>query len=229
MSASKPQDIRNVVFLGHGGSGKTTLGEAMLFAAKVTTRLGSVADGTGLLDHTDIEKDRKHSVEPSMAFIEHDGKTINIIDAPGYPDFIGGALYAMAGADIAVVVVSATGGIEVNTRRLFREAQSLGKAIAIVVNKIDAENVDLEALVGHMQDGLSSGCKPFNLPTNGGKGVVDCFLNTEGTADFGDVADAHIQLTESVIEVDEALMEAYLGGEPVAQDKLIGAFDKAMI
>jgi len=106
MPASKPQDIRNIVLLGHGGSGKTTLAEAMLFAAKVTTRFGTIDDGTTSLDFTDIEKDRKHSVDPATAHFEHHGKTINVIDAPGYPDFIGGSLGTMVGADTAVVVIA---------------------------------------------------------------------------------------------------------------------------
>lgn len=228
MPASRPADIRNIVFVGHGGSGKTTLGEAMLFAAKVTNRLGSVADGTGILDYTDIEKERQHSVEPSMAHIDHEGKTINIIDAPGYPDFIGGAIYAMAGADTAVVVVSAIAGIEVNTRRLFKQAQESGMAIAIVVNKIDGENADCEALVGQLQETFGPACKPINLPTGGGKSVVDCFSATSGSADFGDVGEAHTQLVESIIEADEKLMESYLGGEEVSAEALTGAFAKAM-
>ena len=92
MPAAKPQDIRNIVFLGHGGCGKTTLGEAILFANKITNRLGSVDDGSSILDYSEIEKDRKHTIDPAMVTVEHDGTTINIIDAPGYPDFIGGAI-----------------------------------------------------------------------------------------------------------------------------------------
>jgi elongation factor G len=228
MPASKPADIRNIVFVGHGGSGKTSLGEAMLFAAKVTSRLGKVADGTGILDYTDIEKEHKHSVEPSMAFIEHEGKTINFIDAPGYPDFIGGAIYSLAGADTAVVVVSAIAGVEVNTRRMFKQAQESGMAIAIVINKIDGENIDLEALVARIQENFGPSAKPINLPGGGGKNIVDCFATGEGSVDFSDVGEAHTQLIESIIEADEKLMEAYLAGEEVPMDKLGGAFAKAM-
>ena len=123
MPVSKPQDIRNIAFLGHGGSGKTTLAEAMLHAAGVTGRLGSVADGTSHLDYSDIEKERGHSVDPGLAHLEHQGVEINLLDGPGYPDFIGGAISAMSGADVAVMVLSATAGIEVNTRRLFKLAQ----------------------------------------------------------------------------------------------------------
>ena len=122
MSATTPEDIRNVVLLGHGGAGKTILAEAMLNAAGVTNRFGTIEDGTTAMDHTDLEHQRQHSVDPAMAYFEAEGKTVNLIDAPGYPDFIGGAISAMGGADTAVVVVSASAGIEVNTRRLFSAA-----------------------------------------------------------------------------------------------------------
>jgi len=229
MPASKPQDIRNVVFLGHGGAGKTTLGEAMLHAAKVTTRFGSVNDGTTVLDWSDIARERKHSVDPSLAYFEHAGRTINLIDTPGYPDFIGGAVCGLAGADAAVVVISAPAGIEVNTRRLFKAAQDAHLPIAIVINKIDHENVELERLLGQIAETFGPTCKPMNLPTGGNKGVIDCFGNSTGQADFGSVEKAHMQLTESIIEADEALMEAYLGGQAVPAEKLSAAAAKAMV
>jgi len=229
MPASKPQDIRNIVLLGHGGAGKTTLAEAMLHAAKVTGRLGSVDDGTSHLDFSDIEKDRKHSVDPSAAHLDHAGATINVIDAPGYPDFIGGAICALSGADVAVVVISATAGIEVNTRRLFKAAQDAGMPVALVVNKIDGDNVDFEQILGSITETFGAACKPMNLPSGGGSAVVDCFTNDAGDADVGDVGDANMQLTENIIEADEELMEAYLGGEEVPPAKLGAAFAQAMV
>ena len=229
MPASKPQDIRNIALLGHGGSGKTTLGEAMLHAAKVTGRLGSVDDGSSHLDYSDIEKERKHSVDTALAHFEHEGKTVNLIDAPGYPDFIGGAICAVGGADIGVIVISATAGIEVNTRRLFKASRDAGLPVAIVVNKIDSDNVQLDRLMGEITETFGQACKPVNLPTGGATGVIDCFANESGDADFGDVADAHTELTESIIEADEELMEAYLGGEEVPAEKLSAAFATAMV
>jgi len=229
MPASKPQDIRNLVLVGHGGAGKTTLCEAMLHAAKVTGRFGSVDDGTSHMDYTDIEKERKHSVDPAAAHFDHAGKTINLIDAPGYPDFIGGAICALSGADTAVVVISATAGVEVNTRQLFKAAKEASLPIAIVVNKIDGENVDLQALLGEVSETFGQACRPMNLPTGGGTDVIDCFANESGDADVGSVADAHTQLVENIIESDEALMEAYLGGEEVPADKLSAAFAQAMV
>jgi elongation factor G len=229
MAASKPQDIRNVVLLGHGGAGKTTLAEAILHAAKVTGRLGSVDDGTSHFDYTDIEKERQHSVDPAAGFFEHRGKTIDLIDTPGYPDFIGGAICALAGADTAVMVISATAGIEVNTRRLLKVATEAGMPVAVVISKIDGENVDLERLLGEVQQTFGAACRPMNLPAGGGRSVVDCFTNDLGDTDIGDAADAHTQLVENVIESDEALMEAYLGGEEVPAEKLAAAFAKAMV
>ncbi len=229
MPVSKPEDIRNIVFLGHGGCGKTTLAETMLHLAGVTGRLGSVDDGSSHLDFTPIEKDRKHSVDPALAHLEHAGKSVDIVDAPGYPDFIGGAISAAAGADTAVVVVSATAGIEVNTRRLFRLAQESGMPVALVINKIDGENADIERLMSDITETFGTACKPMNLPTGGGKAVIDCFKNDSGQADLGDVGEAHTQLVENVIEADEELMEAYLGGEEVPPDKLGSAFANAMV
>ncbi|MBS3820775.1 MAG: elongation factor G [Phycisphaerae bacterium] len=229
MPASKPQDIRNIILLGHGGAGKTTLGEAMLFKAGVTNRLGSVPDHTSMLDYTDIEKEREHSVDPTLAYIDNKGKITNIIDAPGYPDFVGGAMASMAGADTAVVVISATAGIEVNTRRLIKAAREWGLPLAIVINKVDGENVDLPALVETVTTTFGTECKPLNLPTGGNTGVIDCFANDSGEVDFGDVAAAHTELVESVIESDEDMMEAYLGGEEIPAEKLGAAFGSAMV
>jgi elongation factor G len=229
MPASKPADIRNLILLGHGGAGKTTLGEAMLFAVKATTRMGSVNDGTTILDSDDLEKERQHSVDPALAHVDHAGKTLNFIDAPGYPDFVGGALTAMAGADTAVVVISATAGIEVNTRRLFKAAQELKMPVALVINRIDGDNVDLPGLMTAVTETFGGACKAINLPTGGGKGVIDCFTNDSGESDFGDVSDAHTQLVENIIESDEEMMEAYLGGEEVPAEKLGAAFATAMV
>ncbi len=229
MPASKPQDLRNIALVGHGGAGKTTLAEAILHTSGISGRLGSVDDKTSTLDYTDIEKDRQHSVEPSAIHIDHAKKTINLIDSPGYPDFIGGAICSLSGTDVAVVVISATAGIEVNTRRLFNIAQQEQMPIALVVNKLDGENVDLPRLLEEITETFGSACKPMTLPTGGGSDVIDCFVSESGDADFGDVAATHTELTENIIEADEELMEAYLGGEEVPVERLGQAFAGAMV
>ncbi len=229
MPASKPQDFRNIALLGHGGAGKTALGDSMLHLSGVSGRLGSVQDGTSLLDFTDIAKERQHSVDPVLFHVEHDGKTLNAIDAPGYPDFIGGAICAIGGVDVAVLVISATSGIEVNTRRLFKTAMEFGLPRAIVVNKIDSDNTDLASLMEQINETFGPACKALNLPTGSGSGVIDCFRNDSGESDFGDVAETHQQLVENIIESDEELMEAYLAEEEVPPEKLSSAFAKAMV
>ena len=229
MPASRPQDIRNVALLGHGGCGKTTLGEAMLHAAKVTGRLGSVDDGTSHLDFSNIEKERKHSVDSALAQFDFAGRSINVIDAPGYPDFVGGAIGSIGGADVGVIVISAMAGIEVNTRRLFKAARDAGLPVTIVINKIDGDNIQLDRLMSDITETFGTACKAMNLPAGGGESVIDCFENESGDADFGDGAAAPTQLVENNVEADEELMEAYLGGEDIPADKLAAAFATAMI
>lgn len=228
MPAKRPQDIRNIAFLGQGGAGKTILAEALLHAAGVTNRFGTIEDGTTVMDHADLEKESGHSVDPAMAYFDHDGKTINLIDAPGYPDFIGGAISALGGIDTAVIVISAQSGIEVNTRKLFAAAGQASLARAVVINKIDAENLDLPSLLKSIDETFGPAVKCMNLPADGGKKVIDCFGNDAGASDVGDLGEAHTQLVESVIEADEEMMEAYLGGEEIPADKLSGAFAGAM-
>jgi elongation factor G len=229
MAAQRPQDIRNIILLGHGGCGKTSLAEAMLHAAGVTSRLGTVDDGSTVMDYDATEKERQHSINPSLAYLTHKDKDINIIDAPGYPDFIGGPVSTIAGADIAVIVVSAASGIEVNTRRLWKLAEEVGLVRVIVINKIHAENVDLAGVVATIQEVFGPVCKPMDLPADDAKKIVDCFANTEGDSDLGSAAEAQTQLMESVIEADETLMEAYLGGQKVSPQQLGAGLSKAMI
>ncbi|MCP4374861.1 MAG: elongation factor G, partial [bacterium] len=159
----------------------------------------------------------------------HAGTTINLIDAPGYPDFIGGAISASGGADVAVIVISAHAGIEVNTRRMFKLAQASKMPIALIVNKIDDENADIESIVGHINETFGGACKPMNLPANGNSSVIDCFANNTGDSDLGDVADARTELIDNIVEADEELMEAYLGDEELTAAQLSNAMSKAMV
>ncbi len=227
MPSYSTADIRNIALVGHGGSGKTSLAEAILHACGVTNRLGSVADGTSVLDSLDEEKERQCSIESHMCHVQHDGKEINLVDTPGAPAFIGPAIAALMGVETAVCVVSATGGIEVNTRRMMDKAKEFGLARAIVVNKINGENVNLTELLAQVKETFGQECLPINLPTGGGKGVVDCFANDSGESDLGDVAEAHEAVVEGVVSADEALMEKYLGGE-LDEGELSGAVAKAL-
>ena len=221
-------DIRNIVLLGHGGSGKTSLAEAILHKASVTSRLGSVDDKTSICDYFDEEKEHQHSIQSAVVHVEHNGKLIHIVDTPGYPDFVGPAIKAIPAADTAVIVISAAAGIETNTRKLFELASKADLPRLIVINKIDAENVDLAELIKNIRQSFGSKCRCANLPTSDKASVVDCIENDAGKSPVMDVAAAHTELIESVIEADDALMESYLGGEAVSTEKIASVFVKAL-
>ena len=221
-------DIRNVILLGHGGSGKTSLTEAMLHTAGAISRLGSVDEKTSVSDYYDEEKEHQHSILAAVVHAQHNGKLINIIDAPGSPDFVGPAIAAMPAAETAIVVINAAAGIETNTRKLFRLAGEQGKPRVIVINKIGAENVDIPELIKNIQETFGSQCRCANLPAADRKSVIDCIENTSGNSPVMDVGEAHTQLIENVVEADDALMERYLGGEEIPAAEIATAFVKAL-
>jgi len=223
------KDFRNVVLLGHGGAGKTSLAEAILHKAGVINRLGSVDEKNTVSDFDEEEKNRGHSIYSSLLYFTHAGKTVNLIDTPGYPDFIGAALMSIPAADTAVIVISASAGIEINTRKLFAAASAAGKARIIVINKIDAENADLKELLGQIQESFGPQCRPANLPSQDKNSVIDCIRNKSGQSPVMDVAKAHTELLESIIEADDQLMESYLSGETISDEKISEVFVKALV
>ena len=229
MAVSNPELIRNVTLVGHGGCGKTTLVEMIASNAGLTSRIGTVEEGNTISDFADEEKERGHSIDASTLFFTQGNVEINVIDTPGYPDFIGPALVSMGAVETAIVVVSGTGGVEVNTRRVFEAAGKEGIARAIVINKINAENVNLPSVLATIRESFGNNCLPLNLPTGGGKDVVNVLDDSaSGATDLGDVQAARMALTESVVEADEAMMERYLAGEKIAGAELTAALAKAM-
>ena len=223
------KDIRNIVLLGHGNSGKTSLAEAILHKTGITNRLGSVTEKNTVSDYDEEEKNRGVSIHSALLHTHYKGKLINIIDTPGYPDFIGGALPAVSAADTAVIVISAANGIGMNTRKMFQVATAAKKARVIVINRIDAENVDLKELVGQVQETFGSQCRCANLPSENKGSIVDCIVNGGGNSPVMSVEQAHTELMESAIEADESLMESYLGGEEISPEKFAAVFGKAII
>lgn len=221
-------DIRNIVLLGHGGSGKTSLAEAILHKTGATNRLGSVDDKTSICDFYDEEKEHQHSIQSSIININYGGKLINIIDTPGYPDFIGPAIKAIPAAETAVIVINAASGIETNTRKMFELTAKTHKPRLIAINKIDAENIDLPELLKNIHETFGSRCRCANLPAADKTSVIDCIENKTGNSPVMDVGKAHIELIESVIEADDQLMESYLGGEEISSEKIAAAFMKAL-
>jgi elongation factor G len=221
-------DIRNVVLLGHGGSGKTSIAESILHKTGKTNRLGVVEEKNTVSDYDDEEKERGHSIHSAVMYTSYNGKTINLIDTPGYPDFIGAALTTIPAADLCAIVINASAGVENNTRKLYQAAEEAQKPRIIIINKLDSETADLSELLKIIQQTFGTQCRCANLPSDDKSAVIDCLTNSTGSSPVMDVAQAHTELVESAIEVDDKLMEAYLGGEQVSQDKIAEVFAKAI-
>src|SRR5437868_11768291 len=158
------ENVRDIALVGHRAAGKTSLADALLFEAHAVERMGSVDDGTSVSDFDDEEHKHHFSIDTHVLHADHDGKHLNILDAPGTPDFIGAAIEALAAVETAVVVVCGVNGIQVNTRRMYHEAGRLGLARAVVVNKLDADGVDFAARVAAIREAFGKNCVLFNIP-----------------------------------------------------------------
>jgi len=230
MAGVQTDAIRNVTLIGNTGVGKTQLAEAMLHHAGVINRLGTPDEGNTVSDFEPEEKERRASIATSVLHLAWKDRHVNLLDTPGYADFIGAGLRSMAAADTAVLVLSATVGVDIHARRLFKAAGDARLARMIVVNKADAENVELESLVGQVREALGPACRPLTIPAGQGTSftaVVDAFAGTEGEAIL-DVASAHGELVESIVEADENLMERYLSDEEITPEELAPALTAAV-
>jgi elongation factor G len=217
-----------VALVGHSAAGKTTLGEAMLLAAGLTTRLGSVDEGTSILDWDEESRERRHSVDSSFFHIPYKSLHLNLFDTPGIPDYCGVAIAALAAVETAAVVVSAASGLGVNTRRMAGIARDCGLARMVVISRIDAEGADLAAVLAGVRETLGPACHPINLPADRGRRVVDVLSAEQGSSDLLDVHRCHSELIDSIVETDEALMETYMSGETLSPEQLAPAIQKAV-
>jgi len=234
-----PAKIRNVALVGHGGAGKTSLAEALLFCAGAVSRQGRVEDGTTTTDF-DPEEVRRHiSLSLALAPLEHDGFKLNVLDAPGYADFVGDMYAALRVADLAILVVSAVEGIEVQTEMAWRAAAELGLPRMIFVNKLDRERASFERTLDELRDRFGAGVAPLELPIGeeaSFRGIADLLTDTAylydggpgGKPTSGEIPDdmaareheVHDNLVEGIVVADDDLMERYLEGEEIRPKEL---------
>ncbi|HRJ54191.1 MAG TPA: elongation factor G [Candidatus Thiothrix moscowensis] len=222
------QDIRNVVFIGHTGAGKTSLIEALLFQAGETTQQGDVDKGNTVTDCDPLEQQHHHSLYVSVATAHYAGCHINLIDTPGYPDFQGQVLTALTAADTVVVVINAQAGIEPMSRKIMEWASNQRLPCMVVINRIDTAPDKLAQRLEEITEVFGRECLPLDLPVNHAKQVVEVYDHESGDADFSSVGKAHTTLIEQVVEADEAAMEHYLEEGSVSAEELHAAFERAL-
>jgi elongation factor G len=242
-----PEKVRNVALVGHGGSGKTTLAEAMLFAGGATSRMGSVEGGTTTFDHEPEEISRRISLSLSAATLEWNGYRINIIDTPGSSDFVGDARSALRAVDLALFCISAVDGVEVQTEQLWRAAGEEGIPRALVITKLDRERASYQRTLDDLRSAFGKQIAPIQVPIGteaGLRGLVRvaterAYEYTPGSmtgtqVDLPDevselVHAAHTGLIETVVETDDAMMEAYFEGNEPTRDQIVSTIHGGII
>jgi elongation factor G len=237
----KPADrIRNVALIGHRGCGKTSLHEALLFAAQATNRLGSVLDGTTVSDSEPDEQARKMSISASLSSFEWSDRKINLLDTPGEPSFVADALGAMRVCESAVFVVNAVMGVEVSTRRLWARAEELDLARMVFVNMLDRERADFFRALDSLKEAFGAHVVATEIPIGAEhdvSGVIDLVdmkaYRYDGTArdncteieipaELRDLAEEYREkLMDEICEVSDALMERYLDGEEIDHEEIV--------
>ncbi|HEY8905482.1 MAG TPA: elongation factor G [Rhodoferax sp.] len=229
MSRKPSEKVRAVALVGHGSVGKTTLVESLLAATGAITSRGTVEKGNTVCDFDPIEKQFGHSLQSALVSLTSADTLIHLLDTPGYPDFAGQAIGALAAADTALIVISAQTGIELTTERMFTLAGERGLCRMIVINKIDADNLNLGTLVEDIRERFGKQCLLLDLPTHHVQEVVELLGHDDGESDVASVAAAHRALIDQLIEEDDELMARYLedGTDPSPQE-LHAPFEKAL-
>jgi elongation factor G len=229
------EQIRNVALAGHPGAGKTTLFEALLHAGGALQTAGTVERGTTVSDFDPIEKARGHSIDAAIASTDHAGIHVNLLDTPGYPDFRGPSLSALAAVETVAILVDADAGVEYGTRRMMEYAKARKLCRIVVVNKIDHADADPARVLAQLRDTFGPEVLPLNLPADGGQRVVDCFGtgsggNADESTDLGPVAEWHQKIIDQVVEVNETVMDHYLdlGEGGLSGDELHDAFEQCL-
>ncbi len=233
MSQYPVENLRTVALVGHGSTGKTTLMEALLYRNGVISEVGAVEKGNTVGDFDPMEKEAQHSLRTTVAHLnaqKDDGTPVRIflLDTPGYPDCVGQALGALDAVKTVCVVIDATKGIELMTRRMMEWAKERNLCRMIVVNKIDQPNVDLMKLLIELREAFGNEVLPLNLPNKDCSHVIDCFDNDKGEANFASVERVHQAFVERVVEMDDETMERYLEEGAVDPKSLHAPLTKAL-
>ena len=232
LAAADIAKIRSLAFVGQTASGKTSLIEALLAEAGAIGAAGSVERGSTLCDFDPLERRAQHSLKSAVLHFEHHATRIHLIDTPGVADFVGQAMTALEAVDTAAVVINAQAGIEMMSVRMMDWARQRRLCRLIVINRIDAQGVDLGALVTQVQAAFGKECLPLNLPAARGTRVLDCFFNRTDQpalqADFSSCEQAHRALVEQVVEVDADFVERYLNDGDVDAAELHGPLEQAL-
>lgn len=228
MPKYRTRDIRNIAFVGHTGSGKTTLIEALLVGSGTKGEAGTIERGSTTTDHDPLEHKYQHSLDSALASLDYEGMHLNLIDTAGIPDFRGPTLAAMTAVETTAIVVNAHSGIELATRRLMRRAKQRRLCRMIIINRIDVDDVNLSQVVKDLRSEFGPECLPVNLPADQLGKVRDCFFQTEGKTDIFSLSEAHDAIIDQVVEVNEDLMEKYLDGEDLTREELHAAFEQAL-
>ena len=237
------EKIKNIAFLGHGGSGKTTLADAILFYGKATDRIGKTQDGTALLDFDNEEKKRGSSVSTSMYALELNDYKLNIIDAPGQFDFAGGVFEALAAADGAVIAISGKSGLTVGAKQAYEKAKNEGKAVAFFVGKLDSSHAHFYRVISALVANYGAVVCPVVVPYIEDE-AVKCYVNLIENKAYAfdgitakefrmpvstEIDQMRDMLLEAVASADEELMEKYFGGEEFTHDELVGGLKKGVL
>jgi elongation factor G len=234
MSKIATENIRNVALVGHNGTGKTTLTEALLFLGGAIKKKGSVAEKNTVSDFDPDEKETGHSIETGITHFDYAGKRINLLDCPGLPDFAAGAEEGMAACETALIAVSAVAGVEVMTRKLWGMATALEKPKMFVITKMDHERARFDEVVEQLREVFGKAVAPLFLPVGVGKdfkGVINllddihnCPPELEARA-----KDLHASLVETAVSADDAVMERYLSDEKISHEEIAHCFTKGLL